>query len=571
MAIFETYTVQSGDTLSKIARRFGTNVDSIAAWSGLKNKNVIVTGQQLNVRQVSELYYIVQSGDTLSRIAARYNVSVDELRRANDIPDASRISVGARLVVPTARQGPTAAAASPARRLGSLSKAYEVSSGGPGTVSKGRGDHGGVSYGSYQLSSKFNRPAEFLAAEGKPWAARFAGHEQGSAGFSKVWKAIAAREPERFYEAQHAYIKRTHYDVQVRKIAARTGLDVNARSRALQDVVWSAAVQHGPSSSLIAKVVAALGQEPSDPGFDKALIMAIYGERGRRDADGRLHHFRSSSDDFQDGVARRFGREVKDALDMLAAEQALGAVAAALPQPAANGDTAALDIAPAPVARAAGDSAAEAVRRAPGKLTDDDVRLILEKYGDAEANAEFLAGQKVLVSLRKSTNTRKYRKGLYDDLLLIVQRQADGSVKLQRMPINTEPAGEYAFDGSNKNRAKYGNDTDRDGRKELGRLVAGTYHYARAPGRFLGAEYFQSRNIQVTERDTNQDGDFEPGAGDNIDPGGAGRTMHIHRGGAEGVATWSAGCQTVPKNRYPAFLAALKGQDKLSYILINAG
>src|SRR5688572_27392796 len=180
--------------------------------------------------------YTVRSGDTLSEIARRFDVSVEDLRRANGIADASKIWPGERLVVPPARHEPGADGAKPVHRLGSLSKAYEVSSGGPGTVSKGMGDHGGVAYGSYQLSSKFDRPADFLAGEGKRWAAEFAGHVPGSAGFTKVWKAIAAREPERFDEAQHAYIKRTHYDVQVRMIASNTGLDVDSRSRALQDV-----------------------------------------------------------------------------------------------------------------------------------------------------------------------------------------------------------------------------------------------------------------------------------------------------------------------------------------------
>jgi LysM repeat protein len=490
--------------------------------------------------------YTVQPGDTLSEIAARYGVGVGELQRANDLPDAARVVAGARLVVPVKPIEPVAAAASAVRPLGSLSLAHEVSSGGPGTVSSGKGDHGGVSYGSYQLASKFGRPTQFLDAEGKPWAGEFAGHVPGSAGFSRVWKAIAAREPDRFHAAQHAFIRRTHYDVQVRRIAARAGLDVNDRSRALQDVVWSVAVQHGPSSSLIADVIAALDQKLSEAGFDEALIRAIYLERGRRDADGRLHHFRSSSALFQDGIVRRLRGEASDALAMLTAERGRGTVA-----------------------RSAGDRAVEAVRNAPVRLSDDEVRLIVEHYGDSEANADFLAGKKVLIALRQSTNTRQHRNGRYDDLLLIVHRRADGTVKLVRLPLNTEPAGEYGFDGSNTNRRKYGVDTDGDGRKELGRLVAGTYHYVRARGRFLGAAYFRSRDVQVTERDTDQDGAFKPGRGDRIDPSGAGRTMHIHRGGPERVATWSAGCQTLPKDRYPAFLAAVKGQDALSYVLIE--
>jgi hypothetical protein len=68
--------------------------------------------------------------------------------------------------------------------------------------------------------------------------------------------------------------------------------------------------------------VRACKADPNRPGFDRALIEAIYAERGRRDASGRLVHFRSSSHAVQDSVANRFRSERKDALDMLAAETA---------------------------------------------------------------------------------------------------------------------------------------------------------------------------------------------------------------------------------------------------------
>ena len=571
MAIVTTYTVRAGDTLGKIAKEHGTDADTLATLNNLKNKNAIQVGQVLIVRQVSETYYVVRSGDTLSKIAKNYGVSVAALQAANGIANASKIAAGQRLVIPTAQQGAVAAKASPVLPVGSLSRKYETTKEGCGAVSKGTGDHGGVSYGSYQLASNMGRPAEFLAAEGKPWADDFAGKTQGTDAFSAVWRAVAKREPEQFEEAQHAYIKRTHYDVQVKKIAKDTGFDVNSASRALQNVVWSCAVQHGPGSSLVAKVMGGLALKPGDPLFEKTLIIAIYGERGRRNADGKLVYFKSSSDAFQQGVAQRFTREMKDALDMLAAEQALAAATAAIPQPPTDDTAEVTDVVAHPASPAAtGDAAAHAVNRARVKLSDDDVRLIVEKYGDLEANADFLAGRKILISLRKPTNTRKYRKGCYDDLLLIASRSPDGTVKLVRMPINTEPAGEYAYDGAKAAR-KYGSDTDGDGRRELGRLVAGTYHYTRGQGNFLNAPFFVARDIQATERDTNQDGNFTVGYGDRLDPGSAKRSILIHRGGAEGVATWSAGCQTVPKNRYSAFLDAVKGQDKLSYILINAG
>ena len=202
MPIFETYTVKSGDNLSTIAQRYGSSSDTLAAWNELKNKNAIQPGQVLKVRQMSETYYIIQPGDTLDGIAAKYGVTRAALQQANNIANPSKIKAGARLIVPTASQGTTATTASPARGLGSLSSRYEVSKDGAATVSKGKGDHGGISYGSYQLSSNNNRPAEFLAAEGKPWTDDFAGLVQGTPPFSAMWKKVAARDPERFAQAQ---------------------------------------------------------------------------------------------------------------------------------------------------------------------------------------------------------------------------------------------------------------------------------------------------------------------------------------------------------------------------------
>lgn len=44
-----TYIVKSGDTLSGIAQRFETTVEALVASNGIKNKNLIYTGQVLNV------------------------------------------------------------------------------------------------------------------------------------------------------------------------------------------------------------------------------------------------------------------------------------------------------------------------------------------------------------------------------------------------------------------------------------------------------------------------------------------------------------------------------------------
>jgi hypothetical protein len=199
-------------------------------------------------------------------------------------------------------------------RLGSLSEKYE-SGGNPGRVSSGIGDIGGVSYGAYQLTSAGGGSvAAFLNSKaGNPWASEFAGLVPGTKEFSAKWQEIAQREPEKFLEAQHDYIQLTHYDPLVEKVA-RVGLDVNTRSEALKNVIWSTGVQHGAHTDVVE--TALNGRDPATMS-DEEIIRAIYAERGRKSPDGTLVRFRSSSPAVQQGVAKRFERELNDALAML--------------------------------------------------------------------------------------------------------------------------------------------------------------------------------------------------------------------------------------------------------------
>ena len=222
---------------------------------------------------------------------------------------------------PTTQTQATAPANTDQQAIGGLSEQYESGGRGPGTVSSGTGDPGGVSYGTYQLAGNRNRPQEFLASEGQRWAAEFGNSTPGSAAFSATWREIAAREPEAFGAAQHDYIQRTHYQVQADQVQGNTGIDVTNRSAALRDVVWSTAVQHGPETGAIARAIAnvrAQGHTPSEgDAFDRALINAIYDERGRRSDNGGLAYFTSASAAVQTSVANRFAEERRDALNML--------------------------------------------------------------------------------------------------------------------------------------------------------------------------------------------------------------------------------------------------------------
>lgn len=169
----------------------------------------------------------------------------------------------------------------PPRPLGLLSERFESGGRGPGAVSSGKGDPGGVSYGIWQLSSKAGTAARFVKGEGVRWQADFAASAPGSPAFSAAWRAVALREPEAFEHAQRAFIERTHYGPAVSAVERATGLDLDRRHLAVRDAAWSVAVQHGGAAKILGDAVrqadGAPGREDTD--YDRMLVKAIYAVR----------------------------------------------------------------------------------------------------------------------------------------------------------------------------------------------------------------------------------------------------------------------------------------------------
>lgn len=83
-----TYTVQKGDTLSSIAKKFHINLNQLAQANQLANKNRLSIGQVLNIPSngIDEnADYIVKKGDSLSLIAKKFNTTVDKIRSDNHL------------------------------------------------------------------------------------------------------------------------------------------------------------------------------------------------------------------------------------------------------------------------------------------------------------------------------------------------------------------------------------------------------------------------------------------------------------------------------------------------------
>ena len=282
--------------------------------------------------------HTVKTGETLSKIAKAHDITLEQLLDANPRFKANpnRVRVGDVLNIPEGRTpsaGPTPQPTPPAppqpqppatKALGKLSEKFETGGRGAGTVSGGQGDPGGVSYGSYQMTSKpgGGTVRTFVTRPDFPFRDRFAGLTPGTPQFSAVWKELARTNPEEFQSAQHDFIQRTHFDPLVAKVLRENGLNILTRSATLQDVIWSTAVQHGAASGLPGRALANVSVPADDPSFDRRFIEAIYAERGRKGPDGLLVNFKRASRNAQvkAGLENRFRTELRDALEMLRRE-----------------------------------------------------------------------------------------------------------------------------------------------------------------------------------------------------------------------------------------------------------
>lgn len=74
-----TYTIQYGDTLSVIAKKYNCSLNDLISLNNIKNPNLIFVGNILKIPNVNKTkedsIYIVKQGDTLSGIAKKYNTS----------------------------------------------------------------------------------------------------------------------------------------------------------------------------------------------------------------------------------------------------------------------------------------------------------------------------------------------------------------------------------------------------------------------------------------------------------------------------------------------------------------
>lgn len=103
------YKIKSGDTLTKISKRLGVSIESLAKDNNIKDINKIIAGHTLDVPNSDK--YIVEKNDNLTKIARQTNTTVDELVSLNKIKNPNLIYPGDVIKLPGSTTKSTSAPA----------------------------------------------------------------------------------------------------------------------------------------------------------------------------------------------------------------------------------------------------------------------------------------------------------------------------------------------------------------------------------------------------------------------------------------------------------------------------
>jgi len=98
----QSYSVKSGDTLERIAKRFGLRQDTVIAANNLQSASSIHSGVKLRIPNMDGISHKVRSGDSLSSLAKAYAVDITRIVDANDLASGI-LNSGQNLFIPNAR------------------------------------------------------------------------------------------------------------------------------------------------------------------------------------------------------------------------------------------------------------------------------------------------------------------------------------------------------------------------------------------------------------------------------------------------------------------------------------
>ena len=101
--MYDKYLIKEGETLEDIASRFNTSVDMILNINDMYSREYLRAGEQIIVPKNQEsyfTYYTVNQGDSLYQIARKYNINPSLLALLNGLNMEDYIYPNQRLIIP---------------------------------------------------------------------------------------------------------------------------------------------------------------------------------------------------------------------------------------------------------------------------------------------------------------------------------------------------------------------------------------------------------------------------------------------------------------------------------------
>ena len=313
---------QDKNNTSKTNSPFGPNPHYVVAQGKDANGNIVVDDPELkgpaiyNKNILNNAKLGIMTGGA-SELPADF-VSPDELlgtQRGNIMKVNAGTNVTGASLTPSsdttittksnltkeANELKEAAKSSDGDYIGKWVKKYESGDKGSLAISKGTGDHGGVSFGSYQFPTNRSASDSLWRFWEKYYQKDYPGITIGNnQAFKDAWTEAVNKDPTGFFKNEHDFMVANYFTPITNDLKSNGVGDPSEYDRAAQEAAWSTAVQYGPGTA--AKLFAKAGINNSmNP---KDYISQLY--------DYKYNHVESnfkSSPSFWPGLRSRFKEE----------------------------------------------------------------------------------------------------------------------------------------------------------------------------------------------------------------------------------------------------------------------
>lgn len=102
MLTFNSYTLEKGDMIGKIAEWAGLNEDTLISANNITNTRTMQIGQVIRIPNQDGIYHTVKKGDTLETLAEKYETAVSDISTVNEL-FSDAIASGEKIFIPGAK------------------------------------------------------------------------------------------------------------------------------------------------------------------------------------------------------------------------------------------------------------------------------------------------------------------------------------------------------------------------------------------------------------------------------------------------------------------------------------